>query len=191
MPRADLSNDLIHWIRGASDDEAFDTMRRIVLEQRLLGGTGHIKGEYTCVCFTEAPQGTFHKVVGRYRPFGIRVSKRWAYAQSGRPVVYQTDAEFHQLPESHKWRHVRYEPNAEPPIDFSWEREWRIQADELYLPPGQARIVVPHESWALALGQEHLDNEETKIQMEAMAYGDEWLMQDPEPFCYAYSVIDT
>jgi len=190
MPRADLSNEIIHWIKGDCNEEAFEVMRRIVTEQRLLGGTGHIKGEYCCVCFTEAPQDTFHNVIGRYRPFGIQLSKQWIYAQGGRPVIYQTDEEFYQLPESHKWRHVRYEPDAEPPIDFSWEREWRIQLDELCLPPGKARIIVPHEDWALALEREHIDNEEDRIQMEAVVYGDEWLLQNPQPFYYAYSVIN-
>lgn len=191
MPRADLSNDIVHWIKGASDDEAFETVRRIVREHRLLGGNGHIRGGYRCVCFTEAPQGSFHQVIGRYRPFGIRLPKRWLYARGGRPVIYQSDAEYDQLPESHKWRHVRYEPGATPPIDFSWEREWRIKTEELPLPPGEANIIVPRESWAHELIAEHQAAEEERIEFEAVAYGDEWPQyQDPEPFRYAYSVVN-
>lgn len=190
MPRADLSNDLIHWIKGDSNEEAFDVLRIVAREQRLLGGTGHIKGSYRCICFTEAPENTFHNVIGRYRPFGVRVSKRWLYGQGGRPVIYQADSEFTQLAETHRWRHVRYEPDEWPPIDFSWEREWRIQTDEIQLPHGEARLVLPHDSWAEALEREHLDDELHRIQMEAVAYGDEWLMQNPEPFYYAYSIIN-
>ncbi len=190
MPRADLSNYLIHWIKGESHEEAFAVQRSIVREQRLLGGDGFIKGGYRCVCFTEAPDSTFHEVVGKYRPFGIQVSKHWAFSVGGRPVIYQPDREYELLPESHRWRHVRYEPDTEPPTDFTWEREWRIRADELQLPPGEARIIVPHVSWAQALEHEHDVSEQHRIQMEAMYYGDEYLMQSPAPFQYGYSIIN-
>ena len=96
-----------------SDEEAFDVLQQIVQERCLCGGTGHIRGGYQCVCFTEAPQNTFHNVIGRYRPFGIRVSKKWLYQEGGRPVIYQSDQEYDALPESHRWRHVRYEPDAD------------------------------------------------------------------------------
>jgi hypothetical protein len=55
--------------------------------------------------------------VGKYRPLGICLPKRWVFAQRGRPVTYQPDAEFDDLSETHKWRHVRYEAHVEPPID--------------------------------------------------------------------------
>lgn len=190
MPRADLANDLVHWIKGASNDDAFQTLRTIVVEHRLLGGTGHIRGNFQCVCFTEAPEETFHKVVGRYRPFGVRVSKRWLYERGGRPVIYQPDTEYEQLPDTHRWRHVRYEPDVDHPVDFTWEREWRIQTPELQLPPGEAQLILPHDSWADLLEREHLDDELDRIQMKAFAYGEEWLMEEPDPFYYAYSIID-
>jgi hypothetical protein len=100
MPRADLSNHLVHWIKGQSDQDAFEVLCRIVSEGRLLGGDGHIKGEFNCVCFTEAPQNTFHNIVGKYRPFGVQVSKRWLFSQGGRPVIYQPSTDYDLLPES-------------------------------------------------------------------------------------------
>ncbi len=190
MARDDLSNYLVHWIKGDTDQEAFDILHRIVSERRLLGGVGRIKGGYRCVCFTEAPENTFHKVMGRYRPFGVQVSKKWLFSQGGRPVIYQAGHEFNLLSESHKWRHVRYEPDADPPIDFTWEREWRILADEVALPAGLARILVPHEDWAHSLEGEHEQTERGRIQMEAIAYGEEWLFRQPQAFQYEYSVID-
>src|SRR5689334_19152520 len=99
MARIDLSDHLIHWMRGGSERDAMNTLHKICSEQRLIGGNGAIKGAYNCVCFTEAPEALFHKVVGRYRPFGIRVSKKWLFAQGGRPVIYQSAGEFDQLPE--------------------------------------------------------------------------------------------
>jgi hypothetical protein len=106
-------------------------------------------------------------------------------------VIYQSDAEYDQLSLDYRWRHVRYEPDAVPPIDFSWEREWRIRIDELALPPGETQIIVPHESWAYLLIDEHQAGEEERIEFEAVAYGDEWArFQDPAPFRYAYSVVN-
>tara|TARA_R110001592_G_scaffold210442_3_gene461939 strand:- start:2186 stop:2758 length:573 start_codon:yes stop_codon:yes gene_type:complete len=189
MARADLTNDLVHWIKGDSDAESFEVLRQIVFGRRLLGGAGHVKGGYRCVCFTEAPEDTFHAVSGRYRPFGIRVSKKWLYAQGGRPVIYQSDAEFGDLGESHRWRHVRYVPDAEPPIDFSWEREWRIRTDELELPPGESRIIVPHASWVDAITLEHSEEEQSRIYFESMSYG-ETVLNYPDDFYYAISVLN-
>jgi hypothetical protein len=191
MPRADLSNDLVHWIKGDSNEEAFEILRAIVRERRLLGGVGHIRGGYTCICFTEAPEGAFHQIIGRYRPFGVRVPKTWLFSRGGRPVIYQPDDEYDLLPEQLRWRHMRYEPTRAPPVDFSWEREWRIQTPELQLPFGEASLLVPHESWARELQGEHENAEEARIDFEARAYGDEWFAwQEPEPFGYVYSVIN-
>jgi hypothetical protein len=106
-------------------------------------------------------------------------------------VIYQPDAEYSATAASQQWRHVRYEPDASPPIDFSWEREWRVQTEQLALPAGEANIIVPHESWATALIEEHKATEEQRIEFEAMAYGDEWLRwEEPEPFMFSYSVIN-
>jgi hypothetical protein len=165
-------------------------MRSIVWEQRLRGGTGHIKGGYQCVCFTEAPQNTFHDIIGRYRPFGIRVSKKWLYNEGGRPVIYQAEDEYDALPESHRWRHVRYEPGAIPPVDFTWEREWRIHTESLPFPPGEARLVLPQADWAARLEAEHLEEEDYRIHLESVAYGDAYIMEQPELFRYAYSIVN-
>lgn len=61
-------------------------------------------------------------------------------------MIYQGEDEFDALPESHRWRHVRYEPDRDPPIVFTWEREWRIRTEALVLPLGVARLVLPHEN---------------------------------------------
>lgn len=61
----------------------------------------------------------------RYSAFGVVVSKTWLFNQGGRPVINQANEEYVQLPDSLKYRHVRYEPHRG--IDHAWEREWRIQ----------------------------------------------------------------
>jgi hypothetical protein len=88
----------------------------------------------------------------RYSPFGILVEKQWIFEQGGRPVIYQSNAEFEFLPEQIRWRHMRYEPGT---VDFTWEREWRIRCNELHFSPNLAGIVVPTKKWADALIAEH------------------------------------
>lgn len=157
-PRPDITDKLVHFTSGASDDEAFGRLRQIIAEQRLVGSGTKIRGNYRCVCFTEAPLTSLqHGLVNpsaysRYSPFGGLFEKQWVFDQGGRPVIYQPDAEFGQLPEPLRWRHVRYEPGA---IDFTWEREWRVQCDELHFKPNVAGIVVPAKDWADALIAEH------------------------------------
>jgi hypothetical protein len=73
--------------------------------------------------------------------------KSWIYERGGRPVIYQADSEFAQLAEEMRWRHVRYEPTTAPPIDFTWEREWRVHCDELQFSPNDAVLVVPNQEW--------------------------------------------
>lgn len=150
MKRLDITEDLVHFIKGAELADAFTTLQKILRERRMLGGTGFIRGQYPCVCFSEAPVGylgyaltqpTLHPV--RYQPIGLIVAKSWLFDHGGRPIIYQNGAEFSELPEHLRWRHVRYEPNAHPPIDFTWEREWRIRTENLPIDPSCITIVLP------------------------------------------------
>jgi hypothetical protein len=150
--RDDLSDKLIHLTRGESDQAAADNFLSILQSKTLKGGTGNIKGKYQCVCFSEAPIGKLGYILAnpsihgmRYKPFGVMVSKEWLYSKGGRPVIYQLDAEYDLLHESQKYRHVRYEPNKG--VDFTWEREWRIQTAILEIDPNFSTIVVPNRSW--------------------------------------------
>jgi hypothetical protein len=176
-------------MRGNTEADAMNTLHQIISEQRLVGGSGAIRGGYNCVCFTEAPEEHFHGVIGRYRPFGIRVSKRWLFSQGGRPVIYQSGPEYDQLPEALRWRHVRYEPDSTPPIDFSWEREWRINVNELPLPPHEVTVVVPHENYELDLIEAHFYHEHVRITFLQEAWGEMAAFEEEQPFAYRISVI--
>jgi len=142
--------------------QPFDVIYKILKEGKLLGGSGYIKGNYNCVCFTEAPISELSALFSlnerlsveqrpRYTSYGFAVTKEWLYQKGGRPVVYQSDNEYQNLAEQAKWRHVRYEP---PAIDFSWEREWRICTNELVLDPNAVLIIVPTASEAYKLTYE-------------------------------------
>lgn len=171
-PRADTSEKLIHFTRGATYEDALARLLTIVGEGRLIGGNGMIRGESRCVCFTEAPlpalAGGFVNVspLSRYSPFGIMFDKTWAYARGGRPVIYQSDGEFDALPEGMRWRHVRYDPLGIPPIDFTWEREWRIRTDNLTFSPADAALIVLNEEWEESV----LDIWDSQQDLEIEAY---------------------
>jgi hypothetical protein len=154
MPgRPDVSDKVIHFTKATTNEDALRVLLTIVGEGRLVGGAGMIKGGYRCVCFTEAPLPV---VAGGlvntnsftcYSPFGLMFDKSWVYEQGARPVIYQPDQEYHLLPEEMRWRHVRYEPAGTPPVDFTWEREWRLHSDELLFSPNDAVLVVPNKEW--------------------------------------------
>ncbi|MDM8527147.1 hypothetical protein QUF58_02945 [Anaerolineales bacterium HSG24] len=143
MSRTDLTNYLIHFTKpvsiGNETIDGFHILLKILYNECLIGGTGYIKGDYRCICFSEAPieaikESINRKFQNKYSPFGIRVSKEWLFNEGGRPVIYQPDSEFELLPDSLKWRHVRFDL-GDNPVDFTWEREWRIRCDELSFSP--------------------------------------------------------
>jgi hypothetical protein len=60
-------------------------------------------------------------------------------------LLIQSDAEYGLLDESQKFRHVRCEPNDG--IEFTWEREWCVHAEELELDPNATTLIVPTRAW--------------------------------------------
>lgn len=162
MIRGDLSNRVVHLTRGEAAEQAAKSFESILREGALRGSNGFIRGGYRCVCFSEAPLGVIAHALSmtaehpmRYAPFGVIVSKRWLFEQGGRPVIYQAEAEYEALPDSVRYRHVRYEPHRG--IDHSWEREWRIQIDTLALDPGQTTFIVPTRNWVARFHRGHVD----------------------------------
>ncbi|MFM0351380.1 hypothetical protein [Paraburkholderia sp. RL17-347-BIC-D] len=163
MIRGDLSNRLIHLTRGNADmtvDQVFDSILR---EKQLRGSSRDIRGKHTVVCFTEAPVTMLAQAMAadpsamRYQPFGVMVSKDWLYAKGGRPVIYGEGSEYDELPASMKYRYVKYEP-AKRNGDWTWEREWRIEIDNLPLDPAHTTLIVPRRMIADRYREEHADD---------------------------------
>jgi hypothetical protein len=178
MPRPDVTANLIHFTKGADNNDAFEHLCSI-LDGRAIRGSGRlIKGGFVCVCFSEAPSQLLPNGLvspdyySQYSPFGVMVSKKWLYGRGGRPVIYQSDSEYDGLPEAMRWRHMRFEPAREEPIDFTWEREWRIRADTVRISPESAAVVVPDESWADRLRRRHEREQDYKVQMYSLILSD-------------------
>jgi hypothetical protein len=189
MNRSDLSQFLFHWVSGNSSEEALNLLHAIIVDEKIYGSSNNIKGSYSCVCFTEAPIEHFNFDASRYWPFGISISKLRIFQQGGRPVIYQRDSEFYDLPESLRWRHVRYEPDSESQIDFTWEREWRIQTNELPLDPDSMKIIVPNRETANELEARFNQAQWDRYHWECVGYGED-LARYPEPLIYSIKLID-
>ena len=176
--RNDLSDFLIHFTKGTSEDNACENLRSMLREGSIRGSNGLIRGQYNCVCFSEAPiESLPNGLVNssnftKYSRFGVMVSKKWLFEQGGRPAIYQTEEEYNSLGENHKWRHVSYNPNGTPPIDFTWEREWRIQTAFLSINPSNCAIIVPNDEWAWELENRHEFEQDMMIEEYRFLVGD-------------------
>jgi len=178
--RVDISSCLIHFTKGADFEEAFNNLLSIISSGVIYGSSNLIKGGDKCVCFSEVPiniipYGLLNpNYYSKYSPFGIMIQKKWLFKLGGRPVIYQTLDEYNELPEHYRWRHVTYNPIIIPPIDFTWEREWRIKTNELFITPFEnCTIVLPDSDWANRLILEHEMEQDLKIQQYKLIFNDD------------------
>lgn len=185
MKRDDLSDYLYHWVKADNDVRAFEILSKICEAHSIKASNGFIRGGYNCVCFTETPENQFHKGSEiRYKKFGIGIPKIWAFEQGARPVIYQPESDFELLPDSLRWRHVQFSP---PKIDFSWEREWRINCEELKIIPQNAIILVPNAEFGEMLFTRFYSGEDIYI-MSVLPEG-EWEQMNVEPKGFNYRVV--
>lgn len=190
MSRKDLSDSLIHFTKDEDYELAFKRLQKIIEERCLLGTNTFIRGGYNCVCFSEAPleclkTGLVNPVYySNYSPFGIMLAKKYLFEKGGRQVIYQSENEFNQLSENLRWRHVRYEPLNDPPIDFTWEREWRILCSGIEFNESIASIIVLDQSWAERLIDEHEEDQEYRIRQYSLILDEDLVQLYYEPFMW-------
>ena len=115
--------------------------------------------------------------------------KRHVYAMGGRPVIYQADEEYASLPDSHKWRHVKYEPSATPPIDWTWEREWRLRCDHMDFTPTEAVLVVPTRDYAQRLYSEHEAGQDIQVVQYSQVMDELLAIQYRQSFPWRIAVL--
>lgn len=181
--RFDISPYLIHFTKGQNMEEAFFNLSSMINISTIYGSNSWIKGSFYCVCFSEAPISCIsnglinNEYYSKYSPFGIIVSKEWLFHLGGRPVIYQTEEEYKFLLEKQRWRHMTFNPLLEPPIDFTWEREWRLKTKELLINPYDCGIIMPNADWANRLISEHDDRQDWKIQQYKMIFEDDMVAE--------------
>lgn len=117
-----------------------------------------IKGPFPAVCLTGQPIRAVLKMARRrYSGFGIAYHKVALYNAGGRPVMYGSERELGRplrrgepgwqegkevytdgLPADLQYLWARYIPmmpgSNDDPVDFTWEREWRVKTESDGLP---------------------------------------------------------
>ncbi len=145
--RPDLSPFLIHFTKNSESDNgltAFDNLCLILETGKVRGSgssKGFVKGPNEASCFMDVPFMSLKYVFTkdnvkperpRYEPYGVLVTKRYAYNKGARPVLYLSDNETLRLciPGSELWRVVKLETDKNGNwISWLHEREWRKKGD--------------------------------------------------------------
>jgi hypothetical protein len=141
---------LTHFTRASRSGDALDNLVEILRGAVIKGSSRMIIGKRSTVCLFDAPIAELRRLLTRanrhrYQPFGVAIDKRYAFARGARPVIYMPLAEARRmLAEPELWRVVTLDPGRNPPIDWTFEREWRV-SDQLALPARGAVALV--ETW--------------------------------------------
>ncbi|WP_316159392.1 hypothetical protein [Bradyrhizobium sp. SZCCHNRI3042] len=142
--RPDLTPYLIHLTKNTesqNDRTAYDNLESILESGTIRGSRpsqGMIKGNHRAACFMDVPFASLKYVLTpentdrqkpRYEPYGIALTKRFAYGAGCRPVLYLSNAELDELsiPRAELWRVVRFESQKDRWISWVHEREWRCK----------------------------------------------------------------
>lgn len=159
MIRDDLSNRLIHLTKGPFL-EAEQTFLKIITDGKLIGSSKDVRGGHKVICFSEAPISKLGLILAtpnahnmRYRPFGLMFEKNYLFRLGARPAIYQPNDEYVYLHPMQQFRHIRFDP--ESGIDWTWEREWRLQTDELALDHNAVTLIIPDRKWEKQLQDAH------------------------------------
>jgi hypothetical protein len=141
---------LTHFTRASHPGAAIDNLAGILSAGVIRASTRMIRTKRPVVCFFDAPFEHLARVLDRrsrrrYEPFGIAVSKRYAFQMGARPVIYLPWQEAEALlPHAELWRVVGLEIDRQPAVDWTFEREWRLAGD-LALSAGDTVVLV--EDW--------------------------------------------
>jgi hypothetical protein len=141
---------LTHFTRAARTKSALDNLETILREGIIHGASRLIRGKRPVVCLFDATIGELGGLLvranrRRYEPFGVALDKRYAFRMGARPVLYVPWSEAQLiLAEEEWWRVGAIDLEHNPPIDWSFEHEWRIAGD-LALPARAAVALV--ETW--------------------------------------------
>jgi hypothetical protein len=164
--RPDLTPYLIHLTRGTEREDRYSALDNLIsiLKTGVIRGSsaskGFIIGPREATCFMDVPFIALKYVCkewnrSRYEPYGVVVSKRFAYEQGARPVLYLSKKERADLeiPRSELWRVVRFEVSDSGWISWLHEREWRCP-DSFQLSKALVAVLVKTTTDAMQLQAE-------------------------------------
>ncbi|HJU11313.1 MAG TPA: hypothetical protein VJ728_10570 [Candidatus Binataceae bacterium] len=141
---------LTHFTRRSTASDALDNLVAILRTGIVRGSRRMVRTKRAVVCLFDAPWSELNRLLvpdnrRRYEPFGIAVDKRYAFAMGARPVIYLPWLEACRMLDEHElWRVVGIDLEHTPPLDWTFEREWRIP-EQLRLPDQGTVALV--ESW--------------------------------------------
>lgn len=141
---------LAHFTRASKQASAFDNLVSILHDGVLRAGSRMVRSQRPVICFFDATLEELARTVTRrnrrrYEPFGVAVDRRYAFRHGARPVIYLPADEARQLlPRDELWRAVALQLDRDPPIDWCFEREWRLPGD---LPLENRHAVALVETW--------------------------------------------
>ena len=146
--RRDLTDYCFHFLRR--DPDPVVTLGTI-LRNGYLEGRSYRPVTVPTICFTDAPLAEFIQQdqvleslsYERLSLWGFGFRKSDLFRKGARPVIYQHPNEFSLLDPSIRWRHVDFEPSK---VDFTWQREWRLQTDRLPFTAQEVVLVIPEVS---------------------------------------------
>lgn len=136
--RPDLTPFIVHLTKKSGESTGFDNLVNI-LKSGIIRGSGHkpgnVAGPHTASCFMDVPLSSLKYVLHkrnsrRYGPYGVLISKIFAYKHECRPVLYMTKKERKTLLKKEEWwRAVALEGVTGKKTNWLHEREWRAKGD--------------------------------------------------------------
>jgi hypothetical protein len=153
--RRDISKYLWHFVGRAKSEQSFES----ILSSRTIKGSVDRDTGSTVICFSETPLSehirqdkTLHdSAYARLSLYGFGFEKSLLYAKGCLPVIYQPRVLLDELPAKFRHRHVDLRLDGDRPVDYSWQREWRLEAPELEFTPQEVILVVdnlrPFRDW--------------------------------------------
>jgi len=142
--RPDLTPYIIHLTKNTTQEDdfiGFANLSSILRTGRINASSknkGFIKGPRSATCFMDIPFAPLKYLLNeqnssranpRYEPYGVFITKKLAYKNGCRPVLYLSDIECRRLciPQVEIWRVVRFEQKQAGWISWLHEREWRCK----------------------------------------------------------------
>ncbi|SHO50083.1 hypothetical protein [Desulfopila aestuarii] len=138
--RSDLSQWLVHFCKEVIVNnkklDHFGSLLNILEADEIYASCSEPIRRYNtfgACCFYDIPLSNYHEVIktnpSDRRGYGIIVDKIILWHLGGRPVIYTDNTTSINWPESERYRLVYTDLKKVPPVDWTHEREWRIQGN--------------------------------------------------------------